>query len=154
MSCGYFPGRLVGPVNAFAQAFTFPAISAPQCARSGAIHSKNAPTLGKHRAPLGGESPDAASDNKRKHVCLALVGTLVDEKTGRSFSPPRPKISVPSSHPEEAETVEIDVTVAATLDVPEEHRLAVAVVRSLGEGAGTRDGAAAVVKPVSGDVPA
>src|SRR5262249_6606374 len=37
MSCGYFPGRLVGPVSAFAQAFTFPAISAPQWARSGAI---------------------------------------------------------------------------------------------------------------------
>src|SRR6476659_3298065 len=29
MSCGYFPGRLVGPVSAFAHAFTFPAISVP-----------------------------------------------------------------------------------------------------------------------------
>src|SRR3990172_8323341 len=30
ISCGYFPGRLVGPVSAFAQALTFPAISTPQ----------------------------------------------------------------------------------------------------------------------------
>jgi hypothetical protein len=37
MSWGYLPGGLVGPVNAFAHAFTFPAISVPQCARSGAI---------------------------------------------------------------------------------------------------------------------
>src|SRR6516162_9745662 len=29
MSCGYFPGRLVGPVRALAQAFTLPAISVP-----------------------------------------------------------------------------------------------------------------------------
>jgi hypothetical protein len=29
MSCGYFPGRLVGPVRALAQAFTLPAISIP-----------------------------------------------------------------------------------------------------------------------------
>src|SRR5215471_12647064 len=36
MSCGYFPGRLVGPVSALAQAFTLPAMSVPQFARSGA----------------------------------------------------------------------------------------------------------------------
>src|SRR6476646_2995005 len=34
MSWGYLPSGLVGPVNAFAHAFTFPAISVPQCARS------------------------------------------------------------------------------------------------------------------------
>jgi hypothetical protein len=37
ISCGYFPGTLVGPVKALVQAFTLPAISVPQCARSGAI---------------------------------------------------------------------------------------------------------------------
>src|SRR5262252_10837809 len=37
ISCGYFPGRLVGPVSALAQAFTLPAISVPHRARSGAI---------------------------------------------------------------------------------------------------------------------
>src|SRR5262245_43026777 len=29
ISCGYFPGRLVGPVRALAHAFTLPAISTP-----------------------------------------------------------------------------------------------------------------------------
>jgi len=42
----------------------------------------------------------------------------------------------------------------AMSDVPEQHRLAEAVVRGLGEGAGARDSAAAIVEPVSGDVPA
>src|SRR5437867_4564273 len=37
ISCGYLPGRLVGPLIALAQALTLPAISAPQRARSGAI---------------------------------------------------------------------------------------------------------------------
>src|SRR5262245_35013376 len=37
MSCGYFPGGLVGPVKALAQAFTLPTISVPHCARSAAI---------------------------------------------------------------------------------------------------------------------
>src|SRR5689334_11204953 len=36
ISCGYFPGTLVGPVSALAQAFTLPAISVPQFSRSGA----------------------------------------------------------------------------------------------------------------------
>jgi hypothetical protein len=39
-------------------------------------------------------------------------------------------------------------------DVPEQHRLAEAVVRGLGKGAGARDSAAAIVEPVSDDVPA
>jgi hypothetical protein len=38
-------------------------------------------------------------------------------------------------------------------DVPEQHRLAEAVVRGLGERAGARNGAAAIVEPVSRDVP-
>src|SRR6202049_3339938 len=37
ISCGYLPGRLVGPARALAQAFTLPAISVPHWAWSGAI---------------------------------------------------------------------------------------------------------------------
>src|SRR5437764_8020154 len=37
ISRGYWPGMLVGPSSAFAQALTLPAISTPQCACSGAI---------------------------------------------------------------------------------------------------------------------
>src|SRR5262252_1186268 len=42
----------------------------------------------------------------------------------------------------------------ATLDVPEQNRLAETVVRGLSKGAGARDGAAAIVEPISRDVPA
>ena len=38
-------------------------------------------------------------------------------------------------------------------DMPEQNRLAEAVVRGLGERAGAHDGAAAIVVPVSRDVP-
>ena len=45
------------------------------------------------------------------------------------------------------------MSVAIVLDVPEEGRLAEAVVWRLSEGAGARDSAAAIVEPVSRDVP-
>src|SRR5262249_11570138 len=65
----------------------------------------------------------------------------------------RPEVAFPSAHPDEAEAVEIDVAALATLDVPEEDRLAEAVVRWLRERAGTGDSTAAVVEPVPRDVP-
>ena len=54
MSCGYFPGGLVGPVRALAQAFTLPTISVPHPPRSDAIskvisralHAPGLPTVG------------------------------------------------------------------------------------------------------------
>jgi hypothetical protein len=84
---------------------------------------------------------------------LALVGAVVDEDAGAPLGLSRPEIAFPSSRPDEAQTVEIDIAVMAVPDVPEQDRLAEAVVRGLGEGAGTRDSAAAIVEPVSGDVP-
>ena len=161
MSCGYFPGRLVGPVNAFAHAFTFPAISAPQWARSGAISNvirarstpRSCRPSGNIAPHCAGNPPTRASYNELKDVGLALVGPLVDEETGRPFGLTRPEIALPSAHPDEAETIEIDVAVLATLDVPEEDRFAEAVVWGLSKRAGARDGAAAVVEPVSLDTP-
>src|SRR5580692_9951097 len=40
ISCGYFPGGLVGPLMALAQALIVPTISTPQWPRSGAISSQ------------------------------------------------------------------------------------------------------------------
>jgi len=85
---------------------------------------------------------------------MALVGTLVDEETGRTLGLTRPKITLPSANPDETETVEIDIAVPATLDVPKEDRLAEAVVWRLSEGAGARNSAAAVVEPLARNVPA
>src|SRR5262249_24288965 len=104
-----------------------------------ALHCTKLPAFGKHRAPLSGEASDTASYDELKRLGLALIGTLVDEETGRSLGLSRPEIAFPSAHPHEAETVEIDVAVLATLNVPEEDRLAEAVVRRLSERAGARD---------------
>src|SRR5262245_6071771 len=85
-----------------------------------ALDSAKLPAFGKHRAPQGGKASDAASDNKLQRLGLPLVGTLVDEEPGRTLGLPRPKITFPSAHPDETETVEIDVSILAMLDVPEE----------------------------------
>ena len=85
---------------------------------------------------------------------MAIVSVVVDEDTGGSLDLSSPEIAFPSSHADEAQTVEIDIAVMAIPDVPEQHPLAKAVVRGLGEGAGTRDGATTIVEPVSRDVPA
>jgi hypothetical protein len=84
---------------------------------------------------------------------LALVGALVDEDACTALGLSRPEIALPPSHPNEAQTVEINVTVMATPDVPEQNRLAETVVRGLRESAGAGDGTAAIVEPVSRDVP-
>jgi hypothetical protein len=161
MSCGYFPGRLVGPVKASAQAFTFPAISVPQWARSGAIFegdpcALNAPQLpafGEQRSDESRKPSDLAAENPREHLGLALIRAIVNEDAGATLGLSCPEIAFPFSHPNEAQTVEIDIAVTTMPDVPEQDRLAEAVVRGLGEGAGTRNSAAAIVEPVSGDVP-
>ena len=98
------------------------------------LHATNLPAFGKHRAPLRGESSDAASDDKGERLGLALVGALVDEEAGRALGLPRPKITFPSADPDEAQAVEINIAVPATLDVPEEDRLAEAVVWRLSKG--------------------
>jgi fermentation-respiration switch protein FrsA (DUF1100 family) len=53
-----------------------------------------------------------------------------------------------------AAPIEIDIAVLAVPNVPKQDRLAGAVVRGLGERAWARNGAAAIVEPVSRDVPA
>ena len=118
------------------------------------LHATQLPAFGEQRSDESRKSSDLAAENAGKHVRLALVGAVVNENAGRPLSLPRPEIAFPSSHPDEAQTVEIDIAVMAMSDVPEQHRLAEAVVRRLGEGAGAGDGAAAIVEPVSGDVPA
>jgi hypothetical protein len=65
----------------------------------------------------------------------------------------RPQITFPPSHSDEAQIVETSIPVVTTSDVPEQDRLANAIVWGLGEGAGAGDGAAAIIKPVTGDLP-
>ena len=66
-----------------------------------------------------------------KNVRLALVGALVDEDAGGSLGLSRPQIALPSPDPDEAQIVEADVAIVAMPDVPKQHRLADAAIRSL-----------------------
>ena len=84
-----------------------------------------------------------------QHFGLARVGALVDVKARRALDLARPEVALPAPHAHEAQAVELDLAVVPALDVPEQHRVAVAVVRRLGEGAGAGHCAAAVVEPVS-----
>ena len=95
----------------------------------------------------------ASAENEGKHLSLTLVGAFVDKDAGGPLGPSRPQITFPSSHTDKAQIVEIDIAVMTGPDVPEKDRLAEAVVWSLCEGAGASDGAAAIVKPISPDVP-
>ena len=87
------------------------------------------------------------------NLSLTLVGAFVDKDAGGPFSPSRPQITFPSSHTDKAQIVEIDIAVMSGPDVPEKDRLTEAVVWGLCEGARASDGAAAIVKPISRDVP-
>src|SRR6266404_5652980 len=118
------------------------------------LHAPDLPAFGEQRGDESRKSPDVAAENAGKHLRLALVGAVVDEDAGHPLRLSRPEIAFPSSHPDEAQTVETDVAVMAMPDVPEQDGLADAVVRGLGEGAGARDGATAIVEPISRDVPA
>jgi hypothetical protein len=71
---------------------------------------------------------------------------VIDEHAGDPLSLSRPYIPFPSSHADKAQIVEIDIAVMTGTDVPEEGRLAEAVVWGLRKGAGTRDGATAICR--------
>jgi len=162
MSCGYFPRETRWASQGRGPAFTLPAITVPHLARSGAISKvicarstpRSLPAFGEQPSDESRKSSDLAAENAEKHFRLALVGAVVNEDAGRPLAFPAQRSPSHLSYPDEAQTVEIDFAVVAMFDVPEQHRLAEAVVRGLGEGAGARHSAAAIVEPVSGDVPA
>src|SRR5262249_11923333 len=59
-----------------------------------------------------------------------------------------------AANPYKTEIVEPDTAVMTLADVPEQHGLAKTIVGCLGEGAGAGNRAAAIVKPVTDDMPA
>src|SRR6516165_10465352 len=111
------------------------------------------PTFREQCSDESQESSCTPAENEGKYLRLTLVGAFVDKDAGGPLGPSRPQITFPSSHTDKAQIVEIDIAVMTGLDVPEKDRLAESVVWGLREGAGTSDGAAAIVKPISRDVP-
>ena len=119
----------------------------------GTLDSANLSAFAEQRSDKGWEPSATAPENEGKCFRLALVGALVDKKTEATFGLPGPEIAFPSAHPDEAEAIEIDVAVIATLDVPEKNRLAITLIRRLSECTRACDGAATVVKPVARNLP-
>src|ERR1700719_2920606 len=71
-SCGYFPGGLVGPLMALAQALILPTISTPQWPRSGAIASAKGARAG--------------------YCAAAVVEPVADDMPPRNVAHPGPPI--------------------------------------------------------------
>jgi hypothetical protein len=94
-----------------------------------------------------------SAEDAGQYLRLSLIGTFVDKDAGSPLGLSRPQIPFPSPHSDEAQIVETNIPVMTTSDVPEQDRLANAIVRGLGEGAGAGDSAAAIIKPVTGDLP-
>src|SRR5262249_58164152 len=84
-----------------------------------ALHAPQLPAFGEQRSDESRKPSDLATKNAGKHLRLALVGAIVDEDAGAPLGLPRPEIAFPSSHPDEAQTVEIDITVMALPHMPE-----------------------------------
>jgi hypothetical protein len=118
-----------------------------------AFHASDLPTFSEQCSDKGGKSSDMSAEDAGQYFRLALIGTFVDKDAGSPLGLSRPQITFPSSHSDKAQIVETNIPVMTTSDVPEQDRLANAIVRGLGEGAGAGDGAAAIVKPVTGDLP-
>jgi hypothetical protein len=84
---------------------------------------------------------------------LTIIGAFIDEHAGGPLCFSGPYIPFPSSYTDKAQIVEINIAVMTRMDMPKEDRLAEAVVWGLRESAGASDGAAAIVEPVTRDVP-
>src|SRR5262249_42529996 len=119
-----------------------------------ALDTTDLPAFGEQRGDESRKSSDVTAEDTRKHLRLAFVRAVVDEDASAPLGLSCPEITFPSSHSDEAQTVEIDIAEVALSDMPEQNGLAEAVIGSLSEGAGTRDGAAAIVEPITCDVPA
>src|SRR5262249_16434048 len=100
------------------------------------------------------EAARATADDRRQCRHLPIVRVFIDIKAGNPACVARPQIARPPTDPHQAQIVEIDIAVATLADMPEQHRLAKAVIRCLGEGAWAGNRTAAIVEPVANDVPA
>ena len=73
------------------------------------FNASDLPAFGEQRSDESRKPSDLPAENAGKHFRLALVGAIVDEDAGAPLGLPCPEIAFPSSHPDEAQTVEIDM---------------------------------------------
>src|SRR6266536_1366568 len=106
MSCGYFPGGLVGPVKALPPGLHFTcdldsplgAVGRDLEGDPRALHAPELPAFGEQRSDESRKPSDLAAENAGEHLRLALVGALVDEDAGAPLGLTRPEVAFPSSH--------------------------------------------------------
>jgi hypothetical protein len=94
-----------------------------------------------------------ATENFGNRIRLSVAGSIVDNHASTASRLVVPKVSLKTSYPCNTEIIEFDVSKMTFPDVPEKNVLAKIVVRGLAERAWTRDGATAIVEPITGDVP-
>jgi hypothetical protein len=72
---------------------------------------------------------------------LPVVGTIINTEAGDPRRLSRPEVALPAADPLKAEIVELDVAIMVVPDVPEQHRLAKAIIRRLAKvpGQGTAE---------------
>src|SRR4051795_8906323 len=119
-----------------------------------ALDAARLPPSGKAFVYPARKTADAAANDRRQCLHLAVIGVLIDIEPGDPGRLACPEIALPTADPHEAQIVELNLAVMALADMPEQHRLTEAIIRRLGEGARTGDRAAAVVEPVADNVPA
>src|SRR5262249_29791640 len=73
-------------------------------ARPRALHATDLSAFGEQGSDESRNPSDTAAKNDGKHLCLALVGPVVDENTGATLGLSCPEIAFPSSHPNEAQS--------------------------------------------------
>src|SRR5262249_35158945 len=150
------PGQGLGPTLHLAGDLGSPA-AAIRCdleRDARALDAADLPAFGEERGDESRKAADLAAENVQKRPGLARIGALIDEDTRAPLDRSGPEIAFPPAHPDEAQAVEIHVAVVAAPDVPEQHRLAEAIVRRLREGARAGHRAAAMVEPVPRNAPA
>jgi hypothetical protein len=120
----------------------------------GPLHAADLPALREQPGDESWKPSNLTTENAWQHFGLLFISAIVNENARTALDLPCPKIAFPSAHPDKAKIVQVDVAIVALLNVPEQNGFAKAIIRRLGEGAGTCDRAAAVVEPVASNLPA
>src|SRR5467141_3696083 len=76
ISCGYFPGGLVGPMIALAQALTLPTISTNLIRDFGPLGAAAPPAAREAFVDPAGKAAGAAANDCRQCLHLPVVGTI------------------------------------------------------------------------------
>src|SRR4051812_8711215 len=100
-----------------------------------ALDAARLPPSGKAFIHPARKTASATADDRRQCFYLAIIGVLIDIEPSNPGRLARPEIALPTADPHEAQIVEFNVAVMALADMPEQHRLAEAVIRRLCEGA-------------------